>query len=506
MTAETALPLFSVAQLREIEHAAQAMLPPHTLMANAGRAAAAWLSERLDAVPDSRPVLVLAGPGNNGGDALVMATELIRRRIPVQVWLLSTVTTADARWAYAEARAAGVPIAPIPSPLPPRADFCWGVDGLFGIGLSRPIEGRAADVIAWFNAQSLPRLALDVPSGLDADRGQTPGAGGPVAEAGTTLSFLGATPGLFTGSGRDAAGDVHVFDLGAASHMRCVEPRATLNHPAHFAAHLPQRRHSSHKGTYGALGVIGGHSGMLGAPVLSSRAALYAGAGRVYTGFLAPHFPPYDSIQPELMMRLAEDLDPRALQAIAAGPGLGAGDDARMCLEKLLAAQPESLVLDADALNLLAVQPAWINLLNLRASPAIITPHPLEAARLLGRRSDAVQADRLDAARTLALKYGAVAVLKGSGTIIDDGHRTLINPTGNAGLATAGTGDILTGIIGALLAQGMPPFEAAAAGVWAHGRAAEMLAQSGIGPAGITASELLAPVRRTLNQLQKPTL
>lgn len=506
MMPDTALPLYTVAQLRDIEHAAQAGLPPHTLMARAGRAGATWLRRRLQnarAHPADVPVLFLAGPGNNGGDALVAATELYRQRIPVEVWLLAPPTAIDAQWAHAEALAAGVPVIPVPTALPANRTFRWGVDGLFGIGLSRAVAGRAAELIAWFNAQPFARLALDIPSGIDAARGAPPSPDGVWVAADATLSFLGATPGLFTAFGRDAAGDVSVEDLGVALDDMQATPRARLNHPSLFTAHWPRRHHASHKGTYGALGVIGGHRGMLGAPVLASRAGLHAGAGRIYTGFLAPQFPPYDSVQPELMMRAAEAVDLGMLQAVAAGPGLGDDDDAAMCLAHVLAARPAALVLDADALNLLAGRPDWQRLLAQRPSPAVLTPHPLEAARLLGRTAADVQADRVAAAREIALKYGVITVLKGSGTVIDDGRRTYVNPTGNAGLATAGTGDVLTGIIGALLAQGMPPLEAAAAAVWVHGKAAERLVEQGIGPLGITASELLAPVRDILNQLAR---
>ncbi|AKJ67877.1 sugar kinase [Pandoraea thiooxydans] len=502
------LPLYDVARLRRIEQRAQAHLAPHTLMAHAGRAAANWLYGELARTPaDARPILILAGHGNNGGDALVLSAELARRGVPVQVWLLAKPSTDDARWALAEAQAAGVPISPVPASLPGHADggfpYHWGVDGLFGIGLSRPLDEPTGALVAWFNAQPFRRLALDVPSGLLADVGQPAGRREHVVRADATIAFLGATAGLYTGVGRDCAGVISIDTLGvsvdASSTANGEAPRAWLNTPGLFAAHLPRRQHASHKGTYGALAVLGGNQGMLGAPILAARAALHLGAGRVHVGFVAPDFPPYDSLQPELMLRHAHAVERAEMQALATGPGMGRDAGALACLADALDHPDISLVLDADALNLLSAHAEFGERLRRRAVPAVLTPHPLEAARLLGCDAAAVQADRLGAARDLAQRYGAVAVLKGSGTVIDDGEYTLVNPTGNAGLASAGSGDVLTGMIGALLAQGMPPLSAAAVGVYLHGRAAERLVDGGQGPAGLTAGELPGAARDEFN-------
>ncbi len=508
------LPLYDVARLRRIEQRAQAHLAPHTLMAHAGRAAANWLYGELARTPaDARPILILAGPGNNGGDALVLSAELARRGVPVEVWLLAPPATDDARWALTEAQAAGVTIAPVPASLPSHADtgfpYHWGVDGLFGIGLSRALDEPTGALVAWFNRQPFRRLALDVPSGLLADAGQPAGCREHVVRADATIAFLGATPGLYTGVGRDCAGTVSVdtlgVDLDESGATAGESPRAWLNTPALFAAHLPRRRHASHKGTYGALAVLGGNRGMLGAPVLAARAALQLGAGRVHVGFVAPDFPPYDSWQPELMLRGAQAIEHAQMQALAAGPGMGQDESAHACMADALGHPHSSLVLDADALNLLSARTEFAELLRQRAVPAVLTPHPLEAARLLGCNAATVQANRLSAARDLAQRYGVVAVLKGSGTIIDDGEYTLINPTGNAGLATAGSGDVLTGMIGALLAQGMPPLSAAAVGVYLHGRAAERLTDAGRGPAGLTAGELPGAARDEFNSWLQTT-
>jgi hydroxyethylthiazole kinase-like uncharacterized protein yjeF len=507
--ASVALDLYSPGILRDVERTAAAKLPPHTLMARAGAAVADWLYGRLPALATAgrQPVLLLAGPGNNGGDAYIAARELHRRGVLVDVWQLAPPTADDARWALADALAAGVPVRHAPDIWPQPSTYAWIVDGLFGIGLSRPLEGPAAalvDHIAYEHTQGTPVLAIDVPSGLAAATGV---AAGPVIHADVTMAMLGATPGLFTGVGRDFAGEVLLATLGADEVLvatRSALPGERLiatSAPAAFLAHLPQRRHASHKGTYGALAVLGGHEGMIGAPLLSARTGLMSGAGRVYVGFVANDAPDWDPVHPELMLRHAEDLDLSAMQAVSVGPGLGTSAASAACLSRALALDHTPLVIDADALNLLAAEPALAERVRRRAGPTVLTPHPLEAARLAGCDVARVQSDRLACARALAQQFGATVVLKGSGSVIDDGTRAWINTTGNAGLATAGTGDVLTGAIGALLAQGMPATQAALAAVWLHGRAAERCERAGAGPAGLTASELLPAIRAELADL-----
>ncbi|HEX8605137.1 MAG TPA: NAD(P)H-hydrate dehydratase, partial [Pseudoduganella sp.] len=276
-------------------------------------------------------------------------------------------------------------------------------------------------------------------------------------------------------------------------------PTMHLNDPAFFGREARPRRQNSHKGSYGSVFVLGGAPGMAGAPVLAGRAALHAGAGRVHLCFAGDPLA-VDAGQPELMCRAARDVN-FAAGVTVAGPGLGTGAEAAALLAiAVAAAQP--MVLDADALNLLAGDAPLRAAVALRTAATVATPHPLEAARLLGVTIGAVQADRLAAARSLAAQLQAFVVLKGSGTVIaaPDG-RLAINPTGNAGLATAGTGDVLAGLAGALLAQGWPGWEAALAAVWLHGIAADMLVDEGTGPVGLTAGELVAMIRTALNQL-----
>jgi ADP-dependent NAD(P)H-hydrate dehydratase / NAD(P)H-hydrate epimerase len=515
---DRAVPLLTVAELRTTETAAQAVLPPHTLMARAGAAAARFLLEQIAHAPSpasARPVWLVAGPGNNGGDALVTATELHRAGVPVEVCMPVEVKPADARWALEQARAAGVPIGAAP---PDTFDgYGWLVDGMFGIGLARALEGVFADLALRLSAHARHAghvLALDVPSGLDSDTGNVVGTG-PAVRATHTVTFIAAKPGLYTGAGRDYAGAVSVAPidldacLEASTSAAANPPPARLNAPALFAPSLPTRDFAAHKGTYGTLAVIGGDTGMCGAPILAARAALLTGAGKVHVGFLGSDAPPYDAPHPELMLHAAGKLALDAPDAVAAGCGMGGSASARNLVDQILQLDAPVL-LDADALNLVARDEALAAQVSARVpahrTPCVLTPHPLEAARLLGTDTATVQRDRLAAARALAARFAAVAALKGSGTVIaaPDG-RVAVNPTGNAGLATGGTGDVLGGMIGALLAQHLPPFEAALAGVWLHGLAADTLCAEGTGPAGLTAGELAPTVRRLMNRLFYPS-
>jgi ADP-dependent NAD(P)H-hydrate dehydratase / NAD(P)H-hydrate epimerase len=531
------LPLYTVAELRALETQAAAVLPPHTLMARAGAAAARFLMERIahdGSVDGAHPVLLIAGPGNNGGDALVVAAQLQRAGVAVEVCMPVEVKPDDARWALSEARAAGVKITSTP---PASFDgYGWLVDGMFGIGLARPLEGvfaelaqrlaaRAAgtpgDAAQSLHVSGFPMtgaistgsppahgrvLALDVPSGLDSDTGNVVD-GGVAVRATCTVTFIGAKPGLFMGLGRDLAGTVSVapLELDTSGHHAAA---AQLNAPALFAAHFPPRDFATHKGTFGSLAVVGGDTGMCGAPILAARAALYTGAGKVHVALLGEGGPAYDPPHPELMLHPIDDLPLDNMDALSIGCGMGHRERATRVLHDVLPLDLPKLF-DADALNLLARDASLAAALEARGSrdndPAILTPHPLEAARLLGIDAPAVQRDRLAAARALTRRFASVVVLKGTGTVIaaPDG-RIAINPTGNAALATGGTGDVLGGIIGALLAQGLPRYEAALAGVYLHGLAADALTARGDGPAGCTAGELAPMVRKLLNRLFYP--
>lgn len=508
---ERPLPLYTVAQLRTLEERGATGLPEHTLMARAGAAAAQYLLERaahdgsLAAAP---PVWIAAGPGNNGGDALVLATRLRQAGVAAHVCMPVEVKPGDARWALAEARAAGVPISHAP---PASLDaFGWIVDGLFGIGLARPLDGAFAELAERVGRRAAAQgrvLALDLPSGLDGDTGNIVG-GGAAVRATDTVTFLGAKPGLYMTHGRDLAGAVTVAPLGVG--LPEASDVVRLNAPALFAGVFPARSFASHKGTFGSLAVVGGDTGMCGAPILAARAALHTGAGKVHVAFVGKGAPPYDPPYPELMLHPPGALAFDAMDALAIGCGMGRGSHAVSSLEAALACEA-ALLIDADALNLISHETALADALVARgargdAAPCVLTPHPLEAARLMGCDAAQVQRDRLSAARTLAERFRAVVVLKGAGTVLasPDG-RAAVNPTGGAALATGGTGDVLGGIVGALLAQGLPSYEAALAGVYLHGASADALTTAGNGPAGLTAGELAPVVRALLNRLVYPS-
>ena len=476
-------PLFNTAATRRMEQRAAAGLPPHTLMQRAGLAVAR-LAQAL--APHARTVWIACGPGNNGGDGLEAAMHLQREGRRVVVTWLGTpeYAPADARQSWQRALAAGVTWADEAPPGMTAADLC--IDALLGIGISSAAATREPDhrllaLLAALQHNPAPVLAVDLPSGLDGDTGQfaagfalhtPPALHRPLAPR-HTLSLLTLKPGLFTAAGRDAAGNVWLDDLGVSAQQE--PPSAWLAGPA-----LPApRRHASHKGSYGDVAVVGGEGlaargmGMTGAALLAASAALHAGAGRVLVALLDDDQMAIDMAQPELMFRRFDAL---ALEQLTVVCGCGGGEAVRAVLPAVLA-RAARLVLDADALNAVASDAALRTGLIARAGQGlttVLTPHPLEAARLLGMSAAQVQAHRLNAARQLAEQFHCVAALKGSGTVIAaPGLPPTINPTGNARLATAGTGDVLAGMVGAHLAAGAPAQRATSEAAYIHGLAAD---------------------------------
>ncbi len=456
--------LLRTAGIRAIEACFADAVPP--LMERAGAAIAAATQEMLGG--NTGPILIVAGPGNNGGDGLVAARILMEQG-------LDTVVV----------RAAAEDI--------PARDWRLAIDAVFGIGLARPVEGPFAAVVEHINALPCPVLAIDIPSGLCGDTGRVLGT---AVRATRTISFIAGKPGLYTLDGPDHCGDVSVDTLG----VDIGTPEGRLVSPELFRACLQPRGCNSHKGDFGSVGIIGGAPGMAGAALLAGRAALKLGAGRVYVGMLERL--PVDPQQPELMLRAATETVGLAT-VLAAGPGLGQSDEALDLLRRAVDT-PLPLVLDADALNLLAAHPVLLAKVSRRdtpSTPTILTPHPAEAARLLGTTTEAVQADRLAAALELARRHCAIVVLKGCGSVVAAPDGTwFINATGNAGLASAGSGDVLTGMVAALIAQHWPASKAVLAAVHLHGAAADALVAAGTGPVGLTAGELIDATRSLLNR------
>ena len=490
--------LWRTATLRRVEQAhAQ-----DNLMERAGAAAAAWA----EALSASRPggILILAGPGNNGGDAFVTARLLHQRGMDVTLVFPGGEATAarlppDAAHACRQFVDAGSVWC---TDIPPQTDWRLIIDGFFGIGITRALEGAYAALVAHANAlsrrQDCPLLALDCPSGLNAETGAALGEA--VIHATHTLTFMGAKAGLYTADGPDCCGTIRIADLDLDMTAEAA-PDGRLVALSEFAACLKPRLRNSHKGTFGSVALLGGASGMIGALLLAGRAALKSGAGRVFLGFLAADAPMVDPLQPELMLRPPRDLFEIQPNALACGPGMGQEKEAAELLGRALE-QDAPLVLDADALTLLARDAGLAARLPTRRAPTLLTPHPAEAARLLQTDTASIQQNRIDRALELAERSRAWVVLKGCGSVIaaPDGQWR-INPFGNPGLATAGSGDVLTGIVVALLGQGCPPFEALQAACALHGMAAEQLAANGVGPIGLAAGELIDAARAIRNQI-----
>ncbi len=485
-------PLYLSADIRKIEESVIRTIPPCQpgLMERAGLAAAELTR---DLIGDGKRILIVAGPGNNGGDAFVAARHLKSWWYDVTLVFAGNAATlpVDAAAAWSAWCAAGGS-ALVEIPAAGRWDFV--IDGLFGIGLARNLSGRFLELVRHINHLKLPTLALDVPSGLDADTGQVFGA---AVRATHTLSFIANKPGLLTANGSDYCGEIHVADLGLDVES-LLAPKGRLLDQS-IATALPRRPHNSHKGLGGSVGILGGAVSMSGAAILAGRAALKCGAGLVHVGALGGGLP-YDPVQPELMICTAEQLrDKEKLSCLVVGPGLGQSAAALECLDWAQDSQTP-LILDADALNLLAVGSELQNRLRQRAAPTLLTPHPAEAGRLLGTDSHDVQQDRVGAAQRLAERFNSLVVLKGAGSIVatPDG-RWFVNPTGNPGMSSAGMGDALCGIVAALIAQRVPAEQALLLGVYLHGAAADALVTHGKGPLGLTASEVIDRARDTLN-------
>ena len=488
--------LHDVQASRSIEAAALTQHPPHELMRRAGLGVARLA---LAVAPHARRVWVACGPGNNGGDGLVAATHLHGAGFDVEVTLCGDAQRLpdDARLALAAAHQAGVTL----SPAAPAQAPDLVIDALLGLGASRAPQDAIAEAIAAINGMSATVLAVDLPSGLNADTGQCLGRAAVVATH--TLSLLTLKPGLFTAEGRDHAGQIWLDTLGVSSLH--VAPTAGLA-GADAMDVLGVRAHGSHKGNHGDLVVVGGAAGMTGAALLAARAALASGAGRVFVSLLDTAGMACDLRQPELMFRPQWWRgDPSALAHSTVVCGCGGGTAVRDALPTLLSRCPR-LLLDADGLNVIAADGALMQQLQSRAARGqvtVLTPHPLEAARLLGCDAAKVQHDRLLAARTLAQRHGCMVLLKGSGSVIASADGSMvINPTGNGLLAGGGTGDVLAGWAGGFWAQlaatrgdTLSAHQSLAAAVWLHGHAADLQFERSPGSLAIRAGELTEQMR-----------
>ena len=463
------------------------------LMERAGSVAFALLRERF---PRARRIVVVCGPGNNGGDGYVLAR--LAKEAGLEAAVLSPVDSAGLKGDAAAAREAWRKIGGTAQAFNvvhlQSCDVI--VDALFGTGLGRPLEGAWRAAIEVMNASGRPVFAIDIPSGLHADSGRVLGV---AVRAALTLSFIGLKAGLFTGQGREHSGLILFDDLGVPDTVFTgVTPLARRITQRNLHGLLAPRARHAHKGDAGRVLVVGCQPGMPGAVRLTGEAAYRAGAGLVVLATHPAHAMSISAARPELIaygVHDAQAIQPllTGTHALAVGPGLGQGEWGRGLWQAALAAD-KPLVVDADALNLLAAQPTT-------RADWVLTPHPGEAARLLGVGVADIQSDRFAAARAIAQRYGGVCVLKGSGTVTTSHSEPSIwlCDRGNPGLATGGSGDVLTGVIVTLLAQGLKPIDAARLGVWVHASAGDRVAASG--ERGIMASDLLAPLRDTINSM-----
>lgn len=485
--------LYRTEQIRQLEQLAidEYAIPATQLMERAGHAAFEALRRRW---PWCRRIAVVCGNGNNGGDGYVVARLARQAGLAVKVATVGEPgkMKAEAAAAWQRAQAASVEIAPFEPSLLKDAEIV--VDALLGTGLSGAVSESHRAAIDAINSTGCPVLALDVPSGIDADSGA---ARGSAVSATLTLTFVGMKQGFVTGDALDHCGVIDLVTLGIPEEAyQKVYPSA---HPFDFEQLKPllqPRRRNTHKGEFGHLLVVGGEHGMLGAAQLTARAAGRCGAGLVTLATRLAHAPMVSAVAPEVMAHGIESLSELSpllerTDVVAVGPGLGQGGWGRLLFSRLVESHLP-MVVDADGLNLLAQDP-------LRRDNWVLTPHPGEAARLLNCSSGDIVADRFAAAAAIVESYGGVCVLKGAGTVVQVGDATaMVCSAGNPGMASGGMGDLLTGVIGALMAQGLSPAEAAKLGVAMHATAGDTAARQG-GERGMLASDLLPRLRILAN-------
>ena len=486
--------LYTAAQTRELDRTAieDFGIPGITLMQRAGRAAFELI--RSNWAPDSR-LAIFCGTGNNGGDGYVIAALAVDRRIPVVVYQLGDPDKigGDAALARQAALNAGVEVRRFPGDV--EFESALVVDAMLGTGLTGDVRGDYIGAIDLINASGCPVLAIDIPSGLCSDSGRKLGA---AVVADDTITFIGVKQGLLTGDAPDHVGDLHFAGLGVPDEVYARQVAAcrqlTLDE---LLVLLPGVSATAHKGSFGHALVVGGDRGMAGAAIMAAEAAARCGAGLVSAATRPDNLAGFNARRPEVMAHAVEsrgDLETLMDRptAVAVGPGLGQSAWGEQLLQRV-AETDLPLVLDADALNLLAqgrgvaaARGNWI-----------LTPHPGEAARLLDTDTATVQRDRFAAARELQARFGGVAVLKGPGTLVADGETIALCPYGNPGMASGGMGDVLSGVLVGLLAQGLAPGDAARLGVCLHAVAADLAAQEGM--RGLLATDLLPPLRELMD-------
>jgi ADP-dependent NAD(P)H-hydrate dehydratase / NAD(P)H-hydrate epimerase len=515
------LPVFTADEMRRLDRRAITELgvPGATLMENAGRGAADAIRAFDPGLTDSeRPVVIVAGKGGNAGDGFVVARALKAHGIGVSVLLTTRADeiSGDTAVKLAAMRAAGIEPAVVEDEdrgAGALAGACLIVDALLGTGTRGAPEGLTARLIDRINASDRPVVALDIPSGLPADGGSPPG---PAVRAALTATFAGLKRGLVMGPGVELAGRVEVVPIGIPAAEVARDVTTFLLEPSDIARLFPPRPQDAHKGLYGRLLIVAGGVGKTGAAALAARAAMRSGGGLVTVATPASQQPIVACLVLEPMTEPLPETSGRTVSlaaldtivelakgrdAVAVGPGLGLIDDTPALVRALARDLDRPLVIDADGLTALA---GHVDVLRAARAPRCLTPHPGEMARLLGTNTDDVQRDRIAAARGLATATRIHVVLKGAATVIaaPDG-RAVINPTGNPGMASGGTGDVLTGILGAFLARGLAPADACAAAVYLHGSAGD-IAAARVGQESLIASDIIDALPQAFGALGAP--
>jgi hydroxyethylthiazole kinase-like uncharacterized protein yjeF len=514
------LGVFTAEEMRRLDRLAidELGIPGATLMENAGRGAAAAIAAALPALGAPRRgarVIVVCGKGGNGGDGFVVARWLKRLGAAPSVMLVvpPTEINGDARLQLEALRRSGI------RPLRAESERALAtalarahviVDAMLGFGSRGAPEGAIARAIELINASRRPVVALDLPSGLPADGGAPPGV---AVRASMTLTFAGFKRGLLASPGDELAGRVCVVPIGIPDAEIGRRVATFVLEPADVARHFPERPRSAHKGTYGHLLLVAGSVGKTGAAALSAVAAMRSGVGLVTVATPASQQPIVASLVLEAMTEPLPETPARTLalkareviaelaaprDAVAIGPGLGLDEETRQAARSLIQELRKPLAADADALSALA---GHLDVLGAAPAARCLTPHPGEMARMLGARVDEVQRDRIETVRGFATRYRAHVVLKGARSAIGapDG-RVFLNPTGNPGMASGGTGDVLTGMLGALLARGIDPEAALQASVYLHGSAGDIAAVR-VGQEALIARDVVAAIPEAFTRL-----
>jgi hydroxyethylthiazole kinase-like uncharacterized protein yjeF len=480
--------LYRAAQVRELDRIAiqERGIPGFELMSRAGHEVFQRLKKQW---PHARSVAIFCGSGNNAGDGYIIARLALDTGLKVCVYAVSEPEklNGDALLAYRKYSEAHGMVVPFQNEQTINADVL--VDALLGTGLDRPVTGLYAEAIQVINAHPAPAVAVDIPSGLNADTGNAMGC---AVNAICTVTFIGLKQGLFTGQAAEYCGEIYYAQLGVPDDVFAgLEATATRV----VKVPLPRRHRYAHKGNCGHVLIVGGELGYSGAAIMAGEAALRVGSGLVSIATRAGHAGLLNLNRPELMCHGVETPEQLSalldkVDAVVVGPGLRQTDWAKALFHAAISAGKPTVV-DADGLNLLAAAPT--------AKPHwILTPHPGEAARLLNCATAAIQHDRFAAALSLQANYGGVAVLKGAGTLIASEHQLAVSSTGNPGMASGGMGDVLSGVIAGLLAQGLSLRDAAQQGVYLHGLAADLAAEKD-GERGLLASDLMPYLRQLVN-------